>query len=437
MSDAPSQVGVTSAGRAGQPGGGVATFFRSLADGWRIARELRSSLKAPSDSLLAALGGLPTKSGAAVNENTAFNVSAIWACVNLRASLMAMLPVKVYRKTATGPEELRDHPVARLLRGRVSAAQTRHKWIRFSQVCHDLGGNAFSRVVRDRFADVAEIRWLKPSAVTVVEKPVSGEVAYRIGHGAELPRWEVLHVSGLSTNGLTGRSPIGDLREAIGLALTAEEFAGRSFANGNRRPGVLVGGQAMTEAKAQSFQSFWMQHYAGSANAGKTPFLFGGVDWKDAGFSNADAELLGMRKFSIEEIARVYQIPLHLIGSTDKATTWGSGIEQLNQGLVDYMLGPLCANWEAEMNTTLLTEQEQEQEHYVKFNVDALLRGSPKTRAEVYQILRGLRAITVNEIRGREDMPEASDNGANNLDWPMNNQGGGGTAEPAPATKED
>jgi HK97 family phage portal protein len=419
-------------------GGGAFTFVRDAWRAFQFARELRagtSNFKSPSTSLLEALLGGPTKSGASVNENTAFNVSAIRACVNLRANLLAMLPVKVYQRTELGPKEQRDHPLARLLRGRVSGGQTRFKWIHASQVCFDIGGNAYSRVFRNTFAEIERIQWLKPVKVTPLINESTGATGFRLSGDTgrrELAQWEMLHVSNLSTDGTTGRAPLSDLREVVGLALTAEEFTGRTFNNGNRKPGVLVGGQGMTKAKADEFLAFWMQHYAGAANAGKSPLLFGGMEWKDAGFSNADAELLGMRKFSIEEIARVYHLPLHLIGSTDKATTWGSGIEQLNQGLVDYTLQPICTNWEAEMNTTLLTEREQEEGFYLKFNVDALLRGSPETRAKVYQMLRGIAAIDVNQIRRSEDWPiyDRPDGVFDDPRLPMNNQGGG---NPIPA----
>lgn len=411
----------------------VGAQVRQIFGAPREQRSDTSRLDQPSEWLMQAMLAGPTKSGASVNEQTAFNVSVVRACVDVRALLIAMLPVKVFKKTARGPQEQRDHPLAKLLRRKVGPGQTSFKWRYASQVCHDIGGNAYSRITRNGFAEVESIRFLKPVDVAVLENKQTGAVGFRLSGVGDLRDYEVLHVANLSTNGLTGRSPLHDLREAVGLAMTAEEFSARSFANGNRKPGILQGGQAMTSSKAQEFLQFWMRNYAGASNAGKSPFVYGGVEWKDAGFSNQDAELLLTRKFSVEEVARVYHLPLHLIGSTEKATTWGSGVEQLNRGLVDYTLQPICTNWEAEMNTTLLTEQEQDEGYYVKFVVDALLRGSFESRAKIYQIMRGIRAMSVNEIRSLEEMEEAADTGANNLDWPMNNQGGGGAPAPAPA----
>lgn len=407
--------------------------FRSLRADLRAGRELRSSLTDPAAWLSSWFGGIASKSGASVNENTAFNVSAVRACIDFRAMLVAMLPLRLYRRTATGPEEQRDHPLSRLLRGKVNESQTSFKWRYAAQVCHDLGGNAYARIERDRFFSVQAIRYARPAHVEVRQHPDTEAVAYAY-KGRLVGAAEMLHVANLSTNGITGRSPLSDLREVVGLALTAEEFTSRTFANGNRKPGVFTGAPNVDLAKAKAAAEAYHREYGGAPNAGKAPFIVG-FDWKESGFSNADAELMAMRKFSIEEIARVYHLPLHLIGSTEKATTWGSGVEQLNRGLVDYTLAPLCANWEAEMNTTLLTEQEQEDGYYIKFIVDALLRGNPVQRAQFYQTMRSIAAMDVQQIRRLEDWTEYPDAWAGDPRLPMNNQGG--IAAPAGAAAAD
>ncbi len=410
----------------------VTDAFRGIQAG-REMRSGNSNLAFPSRELMEALLGGPTKSGASVNEHTAFNVSAVRACVNLRANMLAMLPLKVFKKTSLGSEEQRDHPLAKLFRGRVSGAQTRFKWVHSTQLCFDIGGNGYARVLRNSFSEISGLLYTRPIDVTPLVNKGTLETGFRVaGIPGDLRQWEVLHIPNLSSNGITGRSPIQDLREAVGLALTAEEFSARTFANGNRKPGIIQGKEGMTAAKAQDFLAFWMKNYAGAGNAGKSPMIWG-AEWKEAGFTNDEAELLGQRKFTIEEIARVYHLPLHLIGSTEKSTTWGSGIAEMNQALVDYTLQPLCTNWEDEMKTTLLSEREQEEGYFIKFNVDALLRGSPADRAKFYQAMRAIRAMSVNEIRRLEDMMEAADTGANNLDWPLNNQGGGGQPDTQPA----
>lgn len=410
----------------------LAAQVRTLMGGSREVRGTlpASTLTSPQDWLLGAVNGGPTKSGARVNESTAFNVTAVRACVALRANLLAMLPVKLYRKTPTGPKEQDDHPLSRLMRRKPTRRHTKFKWVHYGQVCFDLGGAGFSRVHRNAYFEVERLEVMKPSETRTLLR--SDDRLVFDFKGERLEDFEVLRVSNLSTDGTTPRSPLHDLREAVGLSMAAEEFTARTFVNGNRSPGVFVGKENYTAEKANTFFEWYQKHYAGAANAGKTPFIWGGVDWKDAGFTLQEAELLGQRKFSIEEIARVYQIPLHLIGSTEKATTWGSGIDSLNRGLVDYTLSPLCKNWEEEMNTTLLTEREQDEGYYFKFVVDALLRADLKTRAMIYQTMRGIAAMDVNQIRRLEEWEEYPDAWAGDPRLPMNNQGGGGT-QPEPA----
>lgn len=418
-------------------GGGALNFLRNVRDGFRFARQFRSSssLTNPEPWLLQAMGGA-TKSGAVVSEATAFNVSAISACINVLAQSVAMLPLKVYRDTGRGPEEARDHPLHYLLKRKPGAAQTSYQWRAWLQAQLCLGGNGYSRIHRNRYAEVERIEPLKASDVAdILRDKASGRLFYRLNGETDLRSdFEVLHVRGLSTDGVRGRSPLADLRESAGLALTAQEFSARTFNNGNRKPGVLVGGATMTKAKADEFLGFWMQHYAGAQNAGKSPLLFGGMEWKDAGFSNQDAELLLTRKFEVEEIARVYRVPLTLLQSMEKSTSFGTGIAELNRGFVNHTLMPWLVNWEMELEDKLLTEAEKKQGYFIKFNVAALMRGSPVEQAQKALLERQARLITINEYRREQERTDFPDNLGDNPREDFNGQGGGKEGQqPAPA----
>jgi len=246
----------------------------------------------------------------------------------------------------------------------------------------------------------------------------------------------VVHIRGLSSNGYTGRSPLHDLRDAMGLAMTAEEYTSKTFANGNRQPGYFEGQPNMTREKAQEFKKFWEENYSGANNAGKNPLIFGGISWKAAGFSNQDAELLMSRRFQIEEVSRAFRVPLHLLNSTEKSTTWGSGIDQLNQGFVAYTLQPWVENWQQELEDKLLSEAEKAAGYFIKFNLGVLLRGAPEARAKFYEIMRRIAAMDVNQIRALEDWNEYPDAWAGDPRLPLNAQQSGQQApetEPAPA----
>lgn len=415
----------------------LATQVRQLGG----AREQRSTtdLLNPSQWFLDALGASASKSGVTVSEHAAFNVSAVRRCVDLRAMLIAKLPLKVFRKGARGPEEQREHPLSRLLRGRVSPARTSYKWRYAKQVCFDLGGNGYSRVQRDNYFAVQSIIWTKPADIRPLYNETTDAVAFDY-KGRRLAQEDVLHIANMSSNGITGRSPISDLREAIGLALTAEEYTARTFSNGNRKPGILIPPAGWKKEQADQFLAQWQQQQAGAQNAGKVLLIGGGMQWQDMGFTNHDAELLLTRRFSIEDICRVFHIPLLLGGDANSASAWGSAVEKIMRGLVEFTLDSICVNWESEMNTTLLTEREQEEGYYVKFILEALLRGSPKERAEIYQIMRGIAAMDVQQIRELEEWPLYPDAWAGDPRLPMNNQGGQAAAgkkpEPAPTTKE-
>jgi HK97 family phage portal protein len=400
---------------------------RAAFSAWRERRSTHtSSLKDPSEALLA-LFGSATRSGAKVSEDTAFNVSTVNACINVLAQSIAMLPLKVYRTTATGADEARDHPLYPLLKRKPGAAQTSYQWRAWCQTCLGLGGNAYSRIHRNGYAEIERIEPLKASEVEVRLLP-DDSLAYRVRGGAVRPAYEILHLRGLSSNGYTGRSPLFDLRESVGLAITAQGFAASTFANGNRQPGVVKGPPTWDRSKAQEFLKFWQENYSGSTNGGKTPVVFGGVEWAAAGFTNQDAELLLTRKFEVEEIARAYRVPLTLLQSMEKSTSFGTGIAELSRGFVNYTLAPWLVNWEQELEDKLLSEAEKKAGMFIKFNVGALLRGSPLEQAQKAEIERRARLTTVNEYRALLDLNELPDTGANSADWPLNAQEAGQTS---------
>lgn len=405
-------------------------FTRALA---AVGLERRSSLSNPSQALLDAFGAI-SRSGATVSEDTAWNVSVFSACINVLAQSIAMLPLKVYRKTASGADEATDHPVSRLLRRKPGHVQTSYQWRAHMMVGAAGGGNGYSRIFRDGFFQIERIEPLKSHEVEPLLLD-SGRMAYRVrerNRNVTLQDFEVVHLRGLSSNGYTGRSPLHDLRDSLGLALTAEHFASATFANGNRQPGVVKGPATWTPEKAQEFLKYWNTHYSGAGNGGKTPVFFGGVEWAAAGFTNQDAELLMSRRFQIEEVSRAFRVPLHLLNSTEKSTTWGSGIDQLNQGFVAYTLQPWVENWQQELEDKLLSEEEKAAGYFVKFNLGVLLRGSPEKRAAFYQIMRGIAAMDVNQIRALEDWNEYPDAWAGDPRQPLNT---GGSAFAAPAAE--
>jgi HK97 family phage portal protein len=418
--------------------------LRQIAADYRAGREARSasaaaSLKTPAE-LMAALYGT-TRSGAAVNAETAFNVSTVAACVNVLAQSLAMLPLKVYRRGPSGAEEATDHPLSPLLKRKPGRAQTSYQWRAWCQTCLGIGGNGYSRIYHNAYSEIERIEPIKACHVDP-RLLDTGDLVYRVrGEARDLAAFEVLHLRGLSTDGYLGRSPLHDMRESIGLAITAQTFAASTFANGNRQPGIFKGPPTWNREKAQEFLAYLQSTYAGATAGGKPFTIYGGMDWQSAGFSNQDAELLLTRKFEVEEIARVYRVPLTLLQSMEKSTSFGTGIAELSRGFVTYTLTPWLVNWEHEMEDKLLSEAEKAAGMSIKFNVAALLRGSPLEQAQKAEIERRARLRSVNEYREDQDWNRFQDPGADDPAWPLNAQESGqksATKEPAdPAEPPD
>ena len=413
-------------------GGGLGAIVREF----RSASTNTGSLANPSAELLNALGA-PTRSGAKVSEDTAFNVAVFSACLKVLSQSLAMLPCELMRKTPTGYVPAPDHPLYRLLKSQPSGGQSSYQWRAHKIVTTCLGGNGYSRIWRNPFAEVIAITPLKAVEVTpkIVGEGRADERLVYHWRGAVLQDYDVIHLRGLSSNGYTGRNVLADLRETLGTSLTAQAFTASSFANGNRQPGVISLPPTTSPEKAKEFQKFYAENYAGASNAGKSPVFMGGATWTAAGFTNQDAELLLSRRFEKEEILMWFQIASEVLGGANGTTTWGSGVDKLMRGFVTFTLQPWIVNLEQELESDLLTEAEKAEGYKIRFDVDTLLRGDPLQRAQLYKLLREIRAITVNEIRRKEELNELPDTGANNAEWGFNTAGGAGGQQGAPTNQ--
>ena len=399
----------------------------------RVVKERRTSLSSPEQWLVEVFGGGATKSGAKVSPDTALTVSTVFACTRILAESVASLPLKLYRKTADGREEASDHPLFSLLKDGPNEGQTSFEWREMMQGHLALRGNGYSRVRRNSYFEVTAIEPIHPCDIQPRKLP-SGRIVYDVKSETLLPT-DVLHLRGLSTDGVCGLSPVRLMRESIGLALTTQEHGAKSFANGNRFPGILKAPGSVTPDQIKQIRDVWDSQRSGD-NASKAPVVGGGLDWISVGMRNDEAEFLGSRRFEVEEIARAYRIPLHLLQSTEKTTTWGSGVEQLNLGFLNYTLQPWLVRWEQRLNT-LLTEDERKEGLYFSFNLNALMRGDAKSRAEFYKIMREIRGITVNELREREELNDFPDAIGDNPREGFNGQGGGATQDVKNPAKQE
>jgi hypothetical protein len=224
--------------------------------------------------------------------------------------MIAKLPIYLYRETPDGPLEVTDHPGIRCIGGIPSELHTTFELRQLMEVSKGLGGNGYARVYRDPFGAPRAIQWLNPNDVTPrkVMRP-NGEcyISYEVkGTKDILTRHDILHVRGISRDGIEGVSPIRMLRESIGTCLAQTEAAGKLMREGTHFPGYLVAPQALSSKQMEDARTEWDRNTAGAKNAGRVPIMHGGFDFKQTnGMSMVDAEFLGSRRFELQEIARL------------------------------------------------------------------------------------------------------------------------------------
>lgn len=398
-------------------------------DGLR-AREKRSGIKQPSAELLAALsGGVVAASGAAVTETSASTVPTFLACVGMLSDMLGALPCKLYRKTADGREEQSDHPAHGLISTMPGELHTSFELRRLAQAGCGFGGNGYIRVWRDSFFQPGELQWLRPIDVRPeLWKMPDGRrrVRYQVdGVKGLLSRTDIVHVQALSTDGLVGISPLRALRESLGLSLTQRQQAGKIYANGARFPGFLTAPPTLTKPQVDDSRKEWTEKQAGAENAGKTPILWGGWSYTATnGMSMQDAEFLESRKFERSEIATLFRLPEVLLGNSDKASSWGTGIETLTNGFLALTLNPWLVNWEQSLAFTLLTEEERRAGFYFRFTREALLQIAKEAQAKFFREMRDIGVYSVNDVRAKLEENDLPDAIGDNYRLPFNGSGG-------------
>jgi len=354
------------------------------------------------DGVFYPMGG--TASGKAVNERTAMTVTAVYACVRILAEAIAGLPLHVYRyKPDGGKERVMAHPLFRLLHDAPNPEMTSFVFRETLMAHLLLHGNAYAQIIRDGRGQVLALYPLLPSRMKVDRDKATGLIVYTYakedGPAVPLRREDVLHIPGLGFDGLIGYSPIGMAKQAIGLSLATEEYGAAFFANGANPGGVLEHPGVIKDV--QRVKDSWNAGYQGSGKAHKIALLEDGMKFHAIGIPPETAQFLETRKFQVNEIARIFRIPPHLIGDLEKATF--SNIEHQSLEFVKYTLDPWVVRWEQSLMQTLLLPMEKA-EMFIKFNLEGLLRGDTKSRNESYATGRQNGWLSANDIRELEDM---------------------------------
>lgn len=359
-----------------------------------------------------------TTSGKTVNEFTAMQTTAVYSCVRILSEALASLPLHVYRYTSTGKERVYDHPLYHILHDEPNSEMTSFVF-RETLMSHLLiWGNAYAQIIRDGAGRVVALYPLLPNKMEVW-RDKNGELYYTYSRTSDetyrdgpaiLRRQDVLHIPGLGFDGLLGYSPIAMAKNAVGMTIACEEYGASFFANGANPGGVLEHPGVLKDPK--KVRDSWNDVYRGSNNAHKVAVLEEGMKYQQIGIPPEEAQFLETRKFQINEIARLYRIPPHMVGDLEKSSF--SNIEQQSLEFVKYTLDPWVIRWEQALQRSLFLPKEKA-EYFIKLNVDGLLRGDYQSRMNGYAIGRQNGWLSSNDIRLLEDLNPIPDEEGGNL----------------------
>lgn len=345
--------------------------------------------------------------GEVVTDDSVLSLSAVWACVNLLAGTIASLPLMVYRTDAKGERTVaRDHKLYRVLHDSPNFDQTAVDFWEFVCASIELWGNAYARIERSG-GNITGLHPIAPSLVSV-RRLSSGTIEYRWtedGRAYVETDRTVLHIRGFGGNPLGGMSTLHFGRNSFSLARAIDRSAGGMFKNGLRPSGVLTFEKWLSPEQRALSEEKLTEKFLGAMNAGRPLILEGGTKWEQLTITPEDAQMLESRGFSIEEICRFFGVPPHMVGHTDKATSWGTGLEQQTLGFQKFTLRRRLKRIEQALEKQLLTPLDRAAGLTIEFNLEGLLRGDSESRAAFYQSGLANGWMTINEVRALENLP--------------------------------
>jgi len=330
--------------------------------------------------------------------------------VRILAEAVAGLPLHLYRyKEDGGKEKAIDSNLYHLLHDEPNPEMSSFVFRETLMTHLLLWGNAYAQIIRNGKGEVVALYPLMPNKMRV-DRDENGHIYYEYRKTTDeanakdnetviLSSYDVLHIPGLGFDGLVGYSPIAMAKNAIGLAIATEEYGAKFFANGAAPSGVLE--HPGTIKDPQRVREAWQSQFGGSGNSGKVAVLEEGMKYTPISISPEQAQFLETRKFQINEIARIFRVPPHMVGDLEKSSF--SNIEQQSLEFVKYTLDPWVIRWEQSLARALLTKDEKKA-YFFKFNVEGLLRGDYASRMQGYATARQNGWMSTNDIRELENL---------------------------------
>lgn len=355
----------------------------------------------PLSSVVTMYEGPPTKASVNVNEMSAFRSTVVFACVRVLAETIASLPLHVYKRTATGKEVDRDHPLYSVLHDEPNEQLSSFAFFEAAVANAAIYNRCYIWKARD------DSLLILPTSKTRQLYDESGKIYYEFDSGDHKETFsaeEVIHIPGLSLDGLTAISPIMTAaKEAIGLAIATEEHNARFFSNGARVGGILTTDGELSDVARERVRMAWTAGQSGLANAYKTAVLEGGLKWQPVGMQADHSQLAETRRMQVEEICRVFRVPPSFVQDHTRSTF--ANVEHQDLHFAKHTIAPWCRRIEQEFNRKLFKGSD----HFCEFNLDGLQRGDFQSRTNGYaKALGGPGAqgyMTVNEVRALENLP--------------------------------
>lgn len=351
----------------------------------------------------------PTIAGKRVNQHSAMQMTAVYCCVRIIAESIAGLPLFLYEELPGGRKQKAvNHSLYRILHSEPNPEMTSFTFRETMMTHLLLWGNAYAQIIRDGRGQVLGLYLLMPDRMEV-DRDKNKRIIYRYRHQSdeagtmkdstiEIPPEQILHIPALGFDGLVGYSPIAMAKNTIGMSIACEEYGSSFFANG-AAPGAVLEHPGTLKDPAKVRDS-WNEAFRGSAKANKIAVLEEGMKYTPISIPPEQAQFLETRKFQLDEIARIFRVPPHMIGDLEKSSF--NNIEQQSLEFVKYTLNPWVCRIEQAITRALLNENEKDK-YTVRFNVDGLLRGDYMSRMQGYAVARQNGWMSTNDIRTLED----------------------------------
>lgn len=351
---------------------------------------------------------MPNDSGVQVNQHTALQMSAVYACIRLLSETLAQLPLNIRRRTADGSELATNHPMFSILHNTPNPWMTSFSW-RNSVMSHCVGwGNGYSYIIRNQLGEPRALLPLLPDRTypEIIDNRLTYQTQINEIPLDALPE-DILHVPALGFDGLVGISPIALHRQSIGLGMAAQKFGAKMYSSGSMLSGVLKHpGRLKRKAErpddpspVDRLRKQWRDLYSGLDNAGSVAVLEEGMEFQKTAIDPVDAQYVELMKFQVADIARIFNVASHLVNDLDRATF--NNISELSLSFLRYTMTPWIVRWEQELNRKLFPGSNT---YYVKFNLQGLLRGTLTERKDYYKTAIEYGWLSRNEVRELEDL---------------------------------